>query len=96
MIEIVHKKTFIHSGIFIKPISIGSPSEYEDNNDRIYKQTITCDIRTEWRQHIPIDSIMDAVTFCVDFGNLEVEPAVLAPNIRVSTSIEFLETIQNL
>lgn len=96
MIEIVHYRTFKHAGVFFRPINGGSPAESEDNNGKIYKQTITCDVRTEWRKEVPIDTIIDSINFCVDFGNLSNTPAQIAPNIRVNTTIELIETIQNL
>lgn len=96
LIEIVYFHDFKNSGVFVKPISIGSPSEKDDGNDKIYMQTITCDVRTEWRQNIPVDTIIDAITFCVDFGNLQTTPPALAANLQVNGFVELLEEIQSM
>ena len=46
------------SGIVVKPLSWGSPSEIDDRNDKIFQQTITLDIRTEWERRIPISNVL--------------------------------------
>ena len=93
LIEIVYFKEFQKSGVVVKPINIGAPSEKEDLNGKIYAQTISCDVRTEWRQHIPINTIIDTISFCMDFGDISVNPPVIAPNISVSTEIDILDDI---
>lgn len=89
----VYLKQFINSGVFMKPINIGSPSEVDDNNEKFYKLSITCDIRTEWRREIPIDTVVDAINLCVDFGNLEVDTPVLAPNIEINSLINVIDSL---
>lgn len=96
-IEIVHHQTFQSAGVFIRPISISSPSESDDYNRKIYKQSISCDIRTEWRQQIPIDSVIDAINFCIDFGSTDAAGTFqVAPNLEVNATIDILDEIQNL
>lgn len=93
MITIVNRKTLEHSGVVFKPISGSSPSESDDGKGKIFKQTITCDIRTEWEQRIPIDTILNTIFFCVDFANLENEVPVIAPNLEAKTLIEIIESL---
>lgn len=88
---------FYKAGIAIKPsISIGAPGEGEDRNDKLYKQSITLDIRTEWRREIPVTNILDIINFCADLGNLETTPHVYSPNLTINTTVELLDAIQNL
>ena len=84
------------SGVFVKGVTQGSPSEADDRNDKLFKCTITCEIRTEWRREIPISNVIDMINVCVDFGNLETTPPTLAPNMRVSTTIELIEALTEL
>lgn len=88
-----------NSGVFIKPndITISSPSESDDRNDKLFKQSVTFGTRTEWRREIPIESIVDAINVCVDFAsNLDAEPIHFAPNLTVRTSIDLINALQDL
>lgn len=87
-----------NSGVVIKPngVTAGAPSESEDRNDKLFKQTINFEIRSEWRKHIPIDNIVELINVCVDFGNVAVNPPVVAPNLKVSTTVELISSLQDL
>lgn len=75
------------AGVSIKPdISIGAPTEVEDKNDKLHMLTITINIRGEWRREIPIDDIINVITFCVEFGYLNQDN--YAPNLEINTKVE--------
>lgn len=93
LLTITNRKSLEHSGVVFKPISVGSPSESEDGRSKIYKQSITCDIRTEWNQIIPIDTVVNTIMFCVDFANLEADDPVIAPNLEAKSIIELIEEL---
>lgn len=84
------------SGVFVKGITQGSPSETDDRNDKLFKNTVTCEIRSEWRVEIPVSNVVDMINICVDFGSLDADPPVLAPNLRVSTTVELIEALTEL
>lgn len=84
------------AGLLVKEVSTGSTSEEEDRNDKIYKQDITLGIRSDWEQRTYVTNIIDVINICVDFGNLNENPPVIAPNLSISTSVEFIDTINNL
>lgn len=86
----------LRAGVLIQGVSAGSPSVEEDNNHKLFKQTITLNYRGEWRREIPIINIIDAINICVDFGRLTPQPATLAPNLTVNTAVELIDEIQNL
>jgi len=86
----------LRSGLLIKGVSAGAPSEDTDRNDKLYKQVVTLEVRSEWRRHIPVSSVVDAINFCVDFADLQKEPIVVAPNLTINTSVELLGEIQSL
>lgn len=84
------------AGLFIKKISAGSFSETDDINDKIYNATISLDIRSEWRREIPVESIIDAINICVDFGRVDVAPVTFAQNLQINTSLTLLDAISEL
>lgn len=87
---------FRKAGILMKRISAGAPSEGEDGNEKLYKQTINLDIRTEWRREIPVENTVDSINICVDFGRLDTTPEQISPNITINTSVDLIDEIQNL
>lgn len=62
-----------NAGVAIKPngISISSTSEVDDRNDKLFKKTVSFDIRSEWWREIPVQSVIDRIRICVDFKYLE-------------------------
>src|SRR5690606_33253096 len=83
------------AGVLIKSgqPSLGGVSESEDRQqEKLYKATISMEIRTEWRRLIPIDRIIERINLCVDFGVLGENP-VINPNIQISESISLLDQI---
>ena len=85
------------AGVSIKPnVSVGSPSEGEDRNDKLFKQTVTLDIRAEWRREIPVESVLDLINICVELGNLEADPPTTAPNLSIVTSVQLLDALKAL
>lgn len=86
----------IKSGVFVSKVSVSSPSEDMDRANRLFKQTVTLDIRSEWRREIPIANLVDSIMFSIDFGRLDVPDAPIAPNLSIKTELtltEFLITL---
>lgn len=86
------------SGVSIKPnLNISSPSEGEDRNDKLFKQSITIELRTEWRREIPVENIVDTINFCIDFASdLQEENISPAPNLTINNTVELLDELQAL
>lgn len=83
------------SGLVIQNVSAGSPTETDDRNDHIFKQTITLKIRNEWRRQIPIKNIIDVINMSIQFaGSIPTVPD--APNIAIETGESLAEMIMNL
>lgn len=93
--QIRHDELY-RAGLFVKPISIGSPSEMDDRNDKLYKVTLTIPIRSEWRREIPVGNLVETINFCIDIGRVDKDPPQIAPNLTVSTSIELVDQIADL
>jgi len=56
------------AGLFIRNVSFGGESEEDWANEKIYVQTITVETFSEWRREVPIDSVVETINFCFDFG----------------------------
>ena len=76
-------------GIVVKPPNIGAPTEMEDRNDKLFKQSITLDIRTEWRREIPIKNTVDAILFTADYGNF----AKPNSNMEIVSDLSIIDTL---
>jgi hypothetical protein len=80
-------------GIVVKPAVISSPSEVDDRNDKLFKQTITFDIRTEWRIKKPVTTIIDAILFTVEFQDIDSQTAPVAANLTINTELSLTDLI---
>ena len=88
---------FLHAGILINKVNIGSMSEIDDRQqDKLYKTTISLDIRSEWRREIPIDSVVDVINICVEFGKLYTNPPEIDPNLTINTTVNLVDRISSL
>lgn len=83
-------------GLIVKPPSIGSPSETDDRNDKLFRQTITLDIRTEWRREIPIGNIIDAVFFTASIENIDNPDAPVSPNLTINTEVNLTDMLLDI
>ena len=88
----IHFETLHQIGVIVKPISISSPSETEDRNDKLFKQTLTLDIRTEWERRVPITNTVDAILFAASFSDLKNKTPVAA-NLTINDDVNIIDTI---
>ncbi len=84
------------SGVVIKKVSAGAPSESDDRNDKIFRQTITLDVRTEWRREIPVSNVIEVIMTTIEFGRVDIPDAIIAPNLTITTSQTLTDFILNL
>ncbi len=82
----IHVNSLYDVGLIIKPPQIGAPSETDDRNDKLFRQSVTLDIRTEWRREIPINSVIDAIFFTSTFEDLA-RSGSPAANLTVNTIV---------
>jgi len=83
--------TLYDIGVIVKPISVGAPAESEDRNDKLFTQTLTLDIRNEWRREIPIGNLIETILFSVEFSNLSNPNAPVAANLTINTDVSLIE-----
>lgn len=82
-------------GVVVKPLSYGTPSETDDRTDKLFKQSITLDIRTEWRREIPIENVIESIVFSISFANLRSSNPIDAANLTINTEVDILDYILN-
>lgn len=83
-------------GMVVKPVSVGSTSEVDDRADKVFRQTLTLDIRTEWRREIPVSTIVDSILLTVNFQNLSNPNAPAAANLTINTEVSLTDMLLNL
>ena len=85
------------SGLIVKGVSSGSPSETDDRNDKIFRQTVTLQIRSEWRRKIPIHSVIETINTSIEFQRVNpAPPGPVDPNLTIELHQTLLETLSNL
>jgi len=87
-------KSLQKSGVIIKPISIGAPTESDDRNDKLFRQNITLEIRTEWRREIPIGNLVEIINFSMDFADV-INSSPTAQNLAINTNFRLLDNLMN-
>lgn len=92
----IHFDTLQDVGIVIKPISWSAPSEKEDRIDKLFMQSITLDVRTEWERKIPVGNIIENILFTVNFQNVSNANSVPAPNLTINTETNLIDSIFNV
>jgi hypothetical protein len=84
------------SGLIVKGVAAGAPSETDDRNDKIFRQTVTLQIRSEWRRHIPIKNVIEIVNTSVEFQRTVPIVQPVDPNITIHTSQTLAQVLANL
>lgn len=85
-------KSLERAGVAIKPgQSWSAPTEQDDRNDKLFRQTITLEIRSEWLRKIPINNIIDVINFSLEFAYLDNPNAPVAQNLTINTNISLLD-----
>jgi hypothetical protein len=86
------------AGVLIKSgqPSLGGVSEGDDRQqDKLYKATISMEVRTEWRRLVPISGIVEKINLCVDFGVVG-NPNLVSPNLSYNETLTLLDQIEAL
>lgn len=81
-------------GIIVKPLQYGAASETDDRNDKLFRQSLTLDIRTEWRREIPISNLIDTIFFTIALQDLSNPDSIPAPNLTINTEISISDILQ--
>lgn len=84
------------AGVIIKPLTVAAPTEIDDRNDKLFRQSITLDIRSEWEVHQPIGNIIEIINFAIEFGRTDNPDAPIAQNLTISTENTFLDIMASI
>lgn len=82
------------AGLVIKSVSAGSPSETDDRNDKLFMQTITLEVRSEWRIEIPVGNLVEIINFSIDFADIEHNHPP-ASNLTIQTNALLIDNLLN-
>ena len=97
LLQDIRYEEFLRAGIAIRNVSSSGPTETQDRQQEpLYKNTISMEVRTEWRREVPVESMMDAINICVEFGNLGVNPPIISPNLTINTQVLLIDLIDLL
>lgn len=83
-------------GLIIKPPNINSPSEIDDRADKLFKQSITIDIRTEWYREIPVSNIIEAILFTIQFQDLSDNNSSPVDGLTINTEVNLTDLLLNI
>ncbi len=83
-------------GVIVKPITVSGTTETDDRNDKLFRQSITLDIRTEWRREIPIANTIDAILLTAHFTNFSNPELPGAPNMTINTEVNIADMLAKM
>lgn len=86
----------VKSGLIVKGVSSGAPTETDDRNDHVFRQTVTLQIRSEWRRNVPIGNIIEIINMGVEFGRTDPATEPIAPNLTINTGTTLMEMLGSL
>ena len=89
----VMRDQLTHQGLFIKGIRTGSESYELYQNDMVFKTSINIDCRGEYRRLVPVDSIIEVINACIDFGPINEPNRIPSPNMEINYSVDILSLI---
>jgi hypothetical protein len=84
------------AGLAIKGVQAGAPSEGDDRNDKLFKQTITLNVRSEWRREIPVSNVVEIITMSIEFGRFDTPNAVAAQNLTINTEQSIVDLLAGI
>lgn len=83
-------------GLIVKPPSISSPTEVDDRADKLFKQSLTFDIRTEWYREIPVSNIIEAILFTIQFQDLSDNNSSPVDGLTINTEVNLTDLLLNI
>jgi hypothetical protein len=84
----------VKEGLIVTGVSTSGPSETDDRNHKIFKDTVSLKVRTEWRRLIPVGNIVEVINTAIEFGQLP--DGVVAANLTIHTEQTLLEVLSSL
>jgi hypothetical protein len=82
----IYFDSLVDVGVIVKPLSYSGTTETDDRNDKLFKQTITLDVRCEWERAIPIDNFIETILFVAEIADIQ-HNSPPAPNLTIYTEL---------
>jgi len=82
------------SGLVVKKVSVGSPSESDDRNDKLFHISVSLEIRTEWRRLIPVANVIEIISTSIEFGRVDGKTPP-APNLTINMKQSLVDILLN-
>lgn len=92
-VDIAHNE-LLKEGVVITNVSTSGPSEVDDRTGKLFKDTISLKIRTEWRRHLNVSNIIEIINMAIEFGQVSNE--IVAANLTINTEKTLVEILANL
>lgn len=77
-----------HAGLVVKGINISGTSEQDDRNGKLYKASLTLDIRMEWAREIQIENYIERILFNILIGDAPVES-----ELTITTDVSIVDLL---
>lgn len=91
----IHFDSLYDVGVIVKPMTISSPTESDDRNDKLFRQSITLDVRTEWRREIPVGNLIDTIFISATIQDLDRPNSPVSPNLTINTEVTTTDIVGN-
>ena len=92
----IYFDTMYDIGIIVKPINYSGTSETDDRNDKLFRQSLTLDVRTEWRREIPIKNIIDTIFFTATLEYLANPAKPIPANLTINSTVSIADILLNM
>jgi hypothetical protein len=84
----------VKEGLVVLNVSTAGPSETDDRNSKLFKDTVTLRVRNEWRRHLPVANVVDIISTAIEFG--QVPEGIPAANLTIHTEQTLMEVLAEL
>lgn len=87
--------TFEKAGLIVKPVTISAANEIDDPQNtkhKLYRQTVSFDVRSEWHREIPIGNVIESIVFAVEFLDT-VNDGPVAQNLTIITDLNIVDNL---
>lgn len=93
LFQVIARDDLTRAGLFIKSVKTDSETSELYQNDLIFKQTINLECRGEWRRLVPVRDIIETISMCIEFGNIEQN--LPDPNLQINYQFTLDDLIAN-
>lgn len=90
----VYFNELVKEGLVVLNVSTAGPSETDDRNQKLFKDTVVLKVRSEWRRNIPISTVLEVINTAIEFG--VVPDGIVAANLSINMEQSLIEILADL